>query len=670
MILSAVLILSHLDIIRGAKPMLPFSVTESPFKEENAYNKYEKYPPYCSTPEEMEKRAVPPLQGISNDGSSKLIHVTALIRHGARTPFRGAPDYKCWDSFWEDEETGVWNCDLKTYISPPAATKEKGQVVDSKGLLEEEPDFLFEKRYDALMVPPDKTGNNLNGTCQLGQLLLRGYDQEIRNGLHLRQAYFYDGDNTEDEHAASDSRMRLWDLTKENNEGRNRLTPAIGDPTKPIYQEPNLRYRADDEQRTLMSGQVLLRGLFEKELLSVGGSETAVIRLHTADYFLDVLGINTHTCPKTLDLYNEAYQSEEYKNWIANSAEIKAVESFLKEELGMDEMPYSMLDCLMTTICTDRNLPTALNNYDGAVGPTPWEDFVQNSSASEGTDERGDFSHMFERIANYAVKNFTFSYKYNDAAYPKLGMGPLWKEIMANILPIVDSTNHPSSGTPPPKLALFSGHDTTLMPILATLGDKVWSGTEWAPYASMVQIEIHEMNLDEASDFPSGYAFRLIYNGEVLTSNMDGCVAGSELCDSQVLVKQVMPFAKYLERVCTSTTSIAPPTPTPDADDLMAEMEKASKELVDAPGGIWVVVVLVILSVTLGSMVTFFFMRRQMEGYQYRRGSSTLGEVSMRVVEDGEHHFNADGSPGIESAVSAKCGATHDEMKFDENTLI
>ena len=54
---------------------------------------------------------------------------------------------------------------------PPAATKQKGeQVVDSGGLLEEEPDFLFEKRYDALALSPDKTGNNLNGTCQLGQL--------------------------------------------------------------------------------------------------------------------------------------------------------------------------------------------------------------------------------------------------------------------------------------------------------------------------------------------------------------------------------------------------------------------------------------------------------------------------------------------------------------------
>ena len=354
----------------------------------------------------MEKRAVPPLQtGNNDDGTSKLIHVTALIRHGARTPFRGAPEYKCWDGYWDNKETGIWNCDLKTYVSPPAATKEP-QVVDDKGLIEEEPDFLFEKRYDALTITPETTGNNLNGTCQLGQLLKRGYNQELANGLHIRQAYFYDGDQTADEHAASDSRMRLWDLT-EKQEGGGRKTanaPVIGDPTKKIYQEPNLRYRADDEQRTLMSGQVLLRGLFEPELQSsgsknplTGDDETAVIRLHTADFNLDVLGINHHTCPKTVDLHQEAYESDEYKKWIDNSVEVKMVKKFVKEELGMDEMPYTMLDCLMTTICTDRTLPENLNNYDGSLGPTPWEqEFVQ----SDGQGESGDFNNMFEQIAN------------------------------------------------------------------------------------------------------------------------------------------------------------------------------------------------------------------------------------------------------------------------------
>ena len=38
----------------------------------------------------------------------------------------------------------------------------------------------------------------------MGQLLARGYEQELSNGKHLRQAYFYDGVNTAEEHAAAD----------------------------------------------------------------------------------------------------------------------------------------------------------------------------------------------------------------------------------------------------------------------------------------------------------------------------------------------------------------------------------------------------------------------------------------------------------------------------------
>ena len=626
MITICLLVINNIIYTRGAQPKFPTTTpdntsTKTPFKEENAYKKYAHYPKYCSTPEEMETRSVPPLQtGSANDGTSKLIHVTALIRHGARTPFTGAPSYQCWNGYWANPETGVWNCDLKTYISPPAATKDKGQVViDSQGIVEEEePDFLFEKRYDALKIPPNKTGNNLNGTCQLGQLLTKGYDQELRNGLHLRQAYFYDN-NTTDEHAAKDSRMRLWDLSATNNGG----SEGIGDHTKPIFEQPNLRYRVDDEQRTLMSGQVLLRGLFEQELLAVNDDETAVIPLHTADYHLDVLGINEKVCPRTDDVRKQAYASDEYKKWI-NSKEVKAVKSFLKDKLDMDEIPYSMLDCLMTTICTDRTLPSQLNDYDGSLGPTSWSEGMTSLA------DNGDSTVMFERIANFATKNYTFAYKYNDAAWAKLGMGPLWKEILDNILPIVAATNR-AGGSHPPKLALFSGHDTTLMPILATLGDNVWEGTEWAPYASMIQIEVHKI-LKSDKNYPSGFAFRLIYNGKVLTAKMDKCKA--ELCDIQVLIKQVMPFAKYKERNCESSI-------TPPGDDLMSEMKTASDNLIHAPGGMVVVLLLVILGLTLGAVLMWMIMKRKMRRYaEYRRESTVLGDLSMKNVTDDPHLAN------------------------------
>jgi len=618
----------------------------TPFKENNAYTKYKHYPPYCSTPEEMETRSVPPLSDATI--ASKLIHVTAVIRHGARTPWDGAPSYKCWDGYWQSEETGVWNCDLKTYMSPPSASKEKTKT-DSSGIeIEEEPDFLFEKTYDALAYSGNRKGttaNLLNGTCLKGQLLLRGYDQELRNGLHLRQAYFFDGDDTLDI-AAEDERMRLWDITKPSVAGGISSGFVIGDPNKLMYQEPNLRYRSDDEQRTAMSGQVLLRGLFEKEFLAVGDDETAIIRHHTADYVQDVLSVNDRICPRAHDLWLEAYESDEYKNWAESNSEVKVVKKFVKDELGLDEMPGATLDCLMTTICTDRTLPPALDNYDGSLGPTPYNAFVED----------GDVNDMFERIKNVAVKNFTWAYRHNDAAYSKLGMGPLWKEIMTYIRPIVDSTVTSPDG-PLPKLHLISGHDTTLMPLLSSLGPDVWDGTEWSHYASMIQIEVHEIKDNTA--FPSGYAFRLIYNGEALTSKMVGCPKQSDMCDSQVLLRRVMPFAKFEERNCASSKTSA------SSETIMDEMKTAAEDMVNEPGGIFLMVLIAVVSMALGGIITFFFIRRPSRNNRpayHKHTSSILGDLSMRVME-------AEPDGAIISAVPAIYGSTNehgDEKKLDD----
>ena len=130
--------------------------------EGTSYARYARYPPYCSIPNEMDTRHVPPLPPPPSTStsisyypsSSRLVHVTALIRHGARTPYEGPPGYECWDGYWTDPNTGVWDCDLRTYTGPPASTKERGDTSDSGGPVEEEPDFLFEKRYDALLLPP------------------------------------------------------------------------------------------------------------------------------------------------------------------------------------------------------------------------------------------------------------------------------------------------------------------------------------------------------------------------------------------------------------------------------------------------------------------------------------------------------------------------------------
>jgi hypothetical protein len=68
-------------------------------------------------------------------------------------------------------------------------------------------------------------------------------------------------------------------------------------------------------------------------------------------------------------------------------------------------------------------------------------------------------------------------------------MGPLWAEIMRNILPIVNKTRDGENNLTPPKLALFMGHDTTILPLLISLSPDLWDG-KWAPYAAMMIIEV------------------------------------------------------------------------------------------------------------------------------------------------------------------------------------
>ena len=47
-----------------------------------------------------------------------------------------------------------------------------------------------------------------------------------------------------------------------------------------------------------------------------------------------------------------------------------------------------------------------------------------------------------------------------------------------------------------PRLSIFSGHDDTLMPLLASLGPNLWNETDFPPYASMLLLEVSRFCLD------------------------------------------------------------------------------------------------------------------------------------------------------------------------------
>lgn len=538
--------------------------------DNNWYQRYDAYPPYCSIPEEMNKRQIPKLRPNVHLGDSRIAHVTAVIRHGARTPW--SSEINCWDGYWKDgADTAIWDCGLATLLSePPEGLSQTDAVV-------------FEKKYDALSLPQH---NELNGTCQVGQLIGQGYDQELTNGGLLREAYVYDGSTMH-----HDIHLRLLDLSEK-----------ISRP----YFEPLLRYRSDDDQRTLMSGQVLLRGMFGTEFVEhlKKTGEHAVIPLHVADRSQDVLDANVGICPRLVELEEIALTSIEFKAF-NNSKEAQTLRKFIAHELGSLDEP---IDCLMTTICTDRILPKPVNDYK-----KKHRDLHSLVDAAD-SDDHNFGTDLFDRLFQFDVERNVFPYIYNDNAFSKLAMGPLWAEIFDPILPIVNGGS--DRGLSDNKFHLLSGHDTTIIPLLAALG--IWNVKDWPAYASMMILEVHELvdGKTDRSVYPTKFAFRLLYNGQVWTDKIEGCHEEHDLCDFQVLRAIVEPIAVG-ERECGTRSSTSTP-----------ESIQHAKVFLAGPGGIFLTFLLIAVSAGVGALGMLWYLKHGGRSNRYS-GIYDLSGISM-----------------------------------------
>lgn len=259
----------------------------------------EEYPPYCS--KDMSQYAIPELDAaVVAEHSPTLKQVQVMIRHGARTPYA---KMFCWEGY--DVE---WNCNVTELMAPSRSNSGN-----------ESPVWLFRKVYDG-------SPNYLGGDCFTGQLLTEGYDQEQTNGQNLRNAYIGAGP------------LKLFDTATFEN-----------------LDQSSMYFRADDSQRVLMSAQILLHALFDVQ-------DTTVVPFHTGDYNLDSMYPNDHVCPLLDDLEDAAYASDGWKEG-NNSADAQAMTAALTDILGQGWSWYNLLDCFMTTVCTDRDLPDGTRKH-------------------------------------------------------------------------------------------------------------------------------------------------------------------------------------------------------------------------------------------------------------------------------------------------------------------
>jgi hypothetical protein len=125
----------------------------------------------------------------------------------------------------------------------------------------------------------------------------------------------------------------------------------------------------------------------------------------------------------------------------------------------------------------------------------------------------------------------------------------------------------------------------------------------------------------------SGRAFRVVYNGGVITDRMDGCEEGAELCDLDRLVAHLNTFAAT-DRDCKKKGDgpTGAPTPAPPAD----EGEGAAVQVADGGGaalttGGWLLVTLVVAiasAVATGFVMEVKFNRSQERFHEIHENGS------------------------------------------------
>eukprot|EP00457_Paulinella_chromatophora_P005149 gb/GEZN01005163.1/.p1 GENE.gb/GEZN01005163.1/~~gb/GEZN01005163.1/.p1 ORF type:complete len:573 (+),score=55.64 gb/GEZN01005163.1/:120-1721(+) len=422
----------------------------------------------------MASRSLPPLSDRTLQLSPHIVQVQVLIRHGARTPYS---QHNCWTGYDE-----VWDCNTTMLMAQHDGTGD-GQT-----------DWLFRKVYDALQPPAT---NILRGTCHVGQLLEEAILQETMNGEFLRAAYFGGG--------AGQAALQLF------------ASPNYAD--RPY--ETSTRFRGDDEQRTLMSGQILVDALFDLE-------RDAIVDWHTADYSMDPIypNGNAEVCPRLDELIANAYADSEFQ--------AKNKSFVLNDQLAAINANWDyLLDCVETSHCTDRLLPDLL--ADGA----------------------GDPRSNFNLVVEQAAWQVNFGFLFDGGAAAKLASAPLLADYKHYMRKAMDANSLVEfTASLSPSLLLYSAHDTTLIAFLSALS--LWSeNSTWPPYASMLVLEVHILGAGR----PEGvsHAVRLLYNGEILTEQLPGCGRNNltslcslygidevcELCDANVLDAFIANFSTW-----------------------------------------------------------------------------------------------------------------------------
>ena len=201
-------------------------------------------------------------------------------------------------------------------------------------------------------------------------------------------------------------------------------------------------FRSTLIDRTIVSGQSLLQGLFPTD-----ASTLSPLDLWTIDPSTENLFPNPQSCPRLQQIQKSLLNSSVVRE---RKQALDDVKTLLQSALNMTTLPpwSGLFDVFSAMRCHGQPWPIA--------------------------------EEEVERILSFA--SFEMAYMTSTPLSQILGIGTLWEDMLQQWKMVVEGDSAA------PKFALFSGHDSTLTPLLASLMQESYK--TWPPYASHLIFEL------------------------------------------------------------------------------------------------------------------------------------------------------------------------------------
>eukprot|EP01087_Luapelamoeba_hula_P007134 TRINITY_DN1732_c0_g1_i1.p1 TRINITY_DN1732_c0_g1~~TRINITY_DN1732_c0_g1_i1.p1 ORF type:complete len:453 (+),score=45.86 TRINITY_DN1732_c0_g1_i1:109-1467(+) len=254
--------------------------------------------------------------------------------------------------------------------------------------------------------------------------------------------------------------------------------------------------RSDDEPRTVMSAQSLFLGLYP----FAKRNETIIVDIHTRSDALNNMVTNSARCPRLSQVHSAATQSAGYKSILDTYATPlkKKLAKIFNTAVTTDQQLEDISDCCNAYFCHDFPLHRGIN-----------------------------LTVIKEmEVVDVLVENYMNGYP-NTTYNSKLGIGFLIHEIYSHMNATVKNKTQA-------KFLLYSGHDTTILPLLSAFKMPL---KQWVPYASVLVWELYHVTAGQTG---TPYAVRMIFNQQELL--IPGC--DDVLCSWDI-------FAKIAEQLYT-----------------------------------------------------------------------------------------------------------------------